>query len=108
MSGGASERVVIAIGGHALSPAGGPADIATQFRHTRESLEPIVEFARRGWAIAIVHGNGPQVGDALLRNERARSVVDELPLGVLVAGQPQDSLQPRIGRPRRQSLGFDS
>jgi carbamate kinase len=80
------ERVVIAIGGNALSPAGGPAEIRTQFRHTRESLVPILEFARHGWGIAIVHGNGPQVGDALLRNERARSIVDELPLGVLVAG----------------------
>jgi len=80
------ERVVIAIGGNALSPAGGPAEIRTQFQHTRESLAPILEFARHGWEIAIVHGNGPQVGDALLRNERARSTVDELPLGVLVAG----------------------
>ncbi len=80
------ERVVIAIGGNALSPAGGPAEIQTQFRHTRESLAPILEFARHGWEIAIVHGNGPQVGDALIRNERARSIVDELPLGVLVAG----------------------
>ncbi|MEE8447122.1 MAG: carbamate kinase [Gemmatimonadota bacterium] len=80
------QRVVIAIGGNALSPAGGPAEIATQFRHTRESLTPIMEFARRRWDIAIVHGNGPQVGDALLRNEMARALVDELPLGVLVAG----------------------
>jgi len=33
----------------------------------------------------IVHGNGPQVGDELLRNEAARKVVEPLPLGVLVA-----------------------
>jgi carbamate kinase len=105
------ERVVIAIGGNALSPAGGPADIGTQFRHTRESLGPIVEFARHGWGIAIVHGNGPQVGDAILRNEKARSLVDELPLGVLVAGTAgwigymiQQSLQNalvRVGIDRR-------
>ena len=73
------KRVVIAIGGNALSPAGGPADIRTQFQHTRESLAPIVEFAEHDWGIAIVHGNGPQVGDAILRNEKARTLVDELP-----------------------------
>ena len=106
MSGGAGrKRVVIAIGGNALSPAGGPADIATQFRHTRESLRPIVEFAELGWGIAIVHGNGPQVGDAILRNEKSRSLVDELPLGVLVAGTAgwigymiQQSLQNALAR----------
>lgn len=99
------QRVVIAIGGHALSPAGGPAEIRTQFLHTRESLAPILEFARHDWGIAIVHGNGPQVGDALLRNERARSIVDELPLGVLVAGTAgwigymiQQSLQNALAR----------
>jgi carbamate kinase len=99
------KRVVIAIGGNALSPAGGPAEIATQFRHTRESLAPIMEFARRRWCIAIVHGNGPQVGDALLRNEMARALVDELPLGVLVAGTAgwigymiQQSLQNALAR----------
>ena len=99
------KRVVIAIGGNALSPAGGAAEIATQFQHTRESLTPIMEFARRRWGIAIVHGNGPQVGDALLRNEMARGVVDELPLGVLVAGTAgwigymiQQSLQNALAR----------
>jgi carbamate kinase len=78
--------VVVAIGGNALSPSGEAASIGNQFRHTRESLESIVALAVDGWRIAIVHGNGPQVGDELLRNEEARSVVAQLPLGVLVAG----------------------
>jgi carbamate kinase len=79
-----ADTVVVAIGGNALSPSGESAAIRNQFLHTRESLVPIVAFARDGWRIAIVHGNGPQVGDALLRNECARSRVEELPLGVLV------------------------
>jgi carbamate kinase len=45
----------------------------------------VVELAREGWQIAIVHGNGPQVGNALIRNEHARHLVPPLPLGVLVA-----------------------
>jgi carbamate kinase len=77
--------VVVAIGGNALSPSGESALVSNQFRHTRASLVSIVELAREGWRIAIVHGNGPQVGDELLRNEEARSEVEQLPLGILVA-----------------------
>lgn len=77
--------IVIALGGNALSPAGEEGTIEEQFRHTRESLDPVVELARDGWRIAIVHGNGPQVGNALVRNETARDLVPPLPLGVLVA-----------------------
>jgi len=77
--------VVVAIGGNALSPSGESASVANQFRHTRESLVSIVNLAREGWNIAIVHGNGPQVGDELLRNGVARNEVEQLPLGVLVA-----------------------
>ena len=76
---------VIALGGNALSPAGVRSTIHDQFRHTRDSLGPIVDLALDGWNLCVVHGNGPQVGDALLRNELARAEVVPLPLGVLVA-----------------------
>lgn len=77
--------IVIALGGNALSQPGEEGTITQQFRHTRESLGAVVELAREGWRIAIVHGNGPQVGNALIRNEQARHLVPPLPLGVLVA-----------------------
>jgi carbamate kinase len=48
-------------------------------------MAAVVTLAREGWRIVIVHGNGPQVGDSLVRNEVARRVVEPLPLGVLVA-----------------------
>jgi carbamate kinase len=82
-----SERtIVVALGGNALQPENESGDISQQFAHTRESLGAVVALAKEGWDIAIVHGNGPQIGDDLLRNERARSVLPPLPLGVLVAG----------------------
>jgi carbamate kinase len=77
---------VIAVGGNALSPPGERSTIADQFRHSRESLGPIVDLALDGWRVIVVHGNGPQVGDELVRNEKARADVAPLPLGVLVAG----------------------
>ena len=76
---------VIALGGNALSPAT-HSTIYDQFRHTRESLAPIVDLALDGWDLCVVHGNGPQVGDELVRNQLARHEVSPLPLGVLVAG----------------------
>jgi carbamate kinase len=76
---------VLGLGGNALARSGEPATVTNQFRHARESVAPIIELARQGWRIVIVHGNGPQVGDELVRNEAARKVVEPLPLGVLVA-----------------------
>src|SRR5713226_3049150 len=75
---------VLALGGNALARAGERPTITNQFRHARDSVAPIVELARQGWGIAIVHGNGPQVGDELVRNEVARGDVEPLPLGILV------------------------
>ena len=80
------QAVVVALGGNALLPEGERGDIHQQFAHARESLAPIVGLARAGWRIAIVHGNGPQIGDELYRNEMARRELPPLPLGVLVAG----------------------
>ena len=77
--------IVVALGGNAVAPQGERPTIANQFRHTRQSLAPIVELARAGWGIALVHGNGPQVGDELARNELAADRLEPLPLGVLVA-----------------------
>jgi carbamate kinase len=81
-----ARTAVIAVGGNALSPPGEHSTIADQFRHSRESLGPIVDFVLDGWRVVVVHGNGPQVGDELVRNEKARNEVAPLPLGVLVAG----------------------
>jgi carbamate kinase len=80
-----NRTAVVALGGNALSPPGERSTIADQFRHARESLGPIVDLAAEGWNLCIVHGNGPQVGDELVRNEIARAEVVPLPLGVLVA-----------------------
>ena len=78
--------IVIALGGNALQPENEAGTIAQQFAHTRESMTAVIALALEGWKIAIVHGNGPQIGDELERNEMARGRMPPLPLGVLVAG----------------------
>jgi carbamate kinase len=105
-NGGGDERtIVVALGGNALQPPGERGDIHQQFAHTRESLGAVVALAEAGWNIAIVHGNGPQIGDELLRNELARAHRPPLPLGVLVAATAgwigymiQQSLQNALAR----------
>ena len=82
---GAGEGIVVALGGNALSGPGEEGDVYSQFAHTRKSLEPIVALAREGWRIAVVHGNGPQIGDELLRHELAHDERPMFPIGVLVA-----------------------
>jgi carbamate kinase len=76
---------VVALGGNAITMDGVPDTIANQFRHTRQSLEGVVTLARQGWKLAVTHGNGPQVGNAILRVEIARGQAPELPLGICVA-----------------------
>lgn len=65
----------------------------------------MVDLAAEGWRIAVVHGNGPQVGDDLARHEIAREILPPLPLGMLVAGTQgwmgymiQQSLQNALAR----------
>lgn len=81
-----SKTAIIALGGNALSQKKQAGTIAEQFNNTRHSFEQIMEFLRRDYNICLTHGNGPQVGDELLRMDLTRETVPPLPLGVCVAG----------------------
>ena len=87
------------MGGNALSPKGETGTITQQFAHTRETLDGIGNFIERGYNLCINHGNGPQVGNELLRMDLTYKRVPSLPLGVCVA-----STQGSIGYMIQQSL----
>ncbi len=76
---------VVALGGNAISKPGLPDTIPNQFEHTREALMGVLELVRRDYRLVITHGNGPQVGNALLRVELSRGKAPVLPLGIIVA-----------------------
>jgi carbamate kinase len=80
-----SKRAVIALGGNAITKEDVEDTIPNQFSNTRRSLTLIVEMLRQGYDLCITHGNGPQVGNALLRVELARDKAPILPLGICVA-----------------------
>ncbi len=84
-SGVQRKRAIVALGGNAITRKDLEDTIANQFTNTRRSLLPIVELARQGYDLCISHGNGPQVGNALLRVELARGKAPILPLGICVA-----------------------
>ncbi|NQT35765.1 carbamate kinase [bacterium] len=99
MSSLSARRAVVAFGGNAISPPDQQADFATQFEYTYRSLGGIVELLKRGYNLAITHGNGPQVGIALRRVELAGKDLPNVPLELLVA-----ETQGSIGYMIEQSL----
>ena len=82
---GTNKTAVIALGGNAITRSDQEDTIANQFANTRKSLDGIIELIRKGYNLVVTHGNGPQVGNELLRNELSRGKAPALPLGVLVA-----------------------
>ena len=80
-----SKTAVVALGGNAITRPDIEDTIANQFANTRQSLDGVIGLLRKGFNMLVTHGNGPQVGNALLRIELARGKAPVLPLGVLVA-----------------------
>lgn len=72
--------MVLAIGGNSLIKDKAHQTVPDQFEATRETCEQITRIVKKGWKIAITHGNGPQVGFILLRSELASSVLHRVPL----------------------------
>ena len=61
-----SERIVIALGGNALQSGDTEPTDEAQLEVVKKTCEQIAEISRRGYEMAVVHGNGPQVGRILL------------------------------------------
>lgn len=76
------ERIVIALGGNALQSRNEAATAQNQLQVVRKTSEKIAQISKRGYEIAIVHGNGPQVGRILLASEAARDVTPTMPFDV--------------------------
>src|SRR5512145_907197 len=79
---------VIALGGNALQRDNQKGTIEEQEKNTFNTLESLVFLIREGYELVITHGNGPQVGDLLQRNDAGEQVygIPQMPLDVCVAG----------------------
>jgi len=75
-------KVLIALGGNAILRHGEKGTAEEQMANVRITAKHLVKLLEEGDRIAITHGNGPQVGDILLKNELAKATLPPMPLDV--------------------------
>ncbi len=75
-------RVVVALGGNALSPGGGTGSAAEMRAALRTTSTRLAELVSRGVSLVLTHGNGPQVGRILLQQEAGAPQVPPMPMDV--------------------------
>lgn len=82
-----NKLAVIALGGNALLRGDQAGTIDEQEQNTTETLENLVFLLRDGYDLVISHGNGPQVGNILLRNDAGEQVygIPQMPVDICVA-----------------------
>jgi carbamate kinase len=78
---------VVALGGNALLRDNQLGTIDEQEQNTTDTLENLVFLIREGYDLVITHGNGPQVGNILMRNDAGEGVygIPQMPLDICVA-----------------------
>jgi carbamate kinase len=79
-----ASRVLVALGGNAIAPAGAD-DAASQMHAVETAMGHVAEVVADGYDVALTHGNGPQVGNLMIKNEVARDLVPPVPLDWCVA-----------------------
>jgi len=77
-----AHMLVVALGGNALQESGGPATAEAQHEVVTKTCGFLAEIVARGYEIAVVHGNGPQVGRIVLASEAAKTVTPAMPFDV--------------------------
>jgi carbamate kinase len=77
-----SELTVVALGGNALVPAGGAGTIAAQRAVAQRTMAAVADAVALGARCVLTHGNGPVVGNILLRSEACAETIPPMPLDV--------------------------
>lgn len=78
-------RAVLALGGNAITRADEPGTVENDYRNLRRSLETAMRLLEDGYQLVLTHGNGPQIGNQMLRVELARGAAPDLPIDIMVA-----------------------
>src|SRR6476620_5270182 len=78
-------RVLIALGGNAMTGPGRSATPEDQDHAIGSAMQRVADLVAAGVDVVLTHGNGPQVGNVLVKNEMAAHVVPPVPLDWNVA-----------------------
>ena len=92
--------IVVSLGGNALIPGNRGGRIDEQFKVTEDTMRHVVDMLLAGEQVVLTHGNGPIVGNIVIRNEAAAHMIPPTPLYICGA----DS-QGGIGFMAQQVLG---
>ena len=76
------KKIVIALGGNAIKQWDQKGSAEEQLANVRQSCAHIVRIIRGGNRVVITHGNGPQVGNLLIQQERGSPAVPSQPLNI--------------------------
>jgi carbamate kinase len=81
------KTAIVALGGNALLRDDESGSIEQQEANTCETLENLIYLLKEDYNLVITHGNGPQVGNILMRNDAGEQLygIDQMPLDVCVA-----------------------
>jgi len=82
-----NKLAVVALGGNALLRGNQVGTIQEQETNTAETLENLIFLIKEGYDLVITHGNGPQVGNILMRNDAGEQMynIAQMPLDICVA-----------------------
>lgn len=69
------KTVVVAIGGNAITMSGQAGTVEEQFENVLKTCDQIIDLVEQGYDVVLTHGNGPQVGNLLLKNEAGKDIV---------------------------------
>jgi carbamate kinase len=72
--------VLVALGGNAMTGPGGDATADAQIAAAQTAMDSVADLVAEDVEVVITHGNGPQVGNLLVKNELAAKVVPPVPL----------------------------
>lgn len=76
------KKLVVALGGNSIIPAEKHGRIEEQIQMTKATMAHVAGLIKYGHLVVITHGNGPVVGNIVVRNELAKDILPPMPLDV--------------------------